>query len=177
MNSNINLILSKEGQSFKKKKRIKLLNSIALGLLLVVAAVSVVLFILNTLNPLSSIKKDQLATINNIATLKERSGKLVMVNDRLKNISEINQKRKIFSSLIDYLISLLGDLKINFLEIDNKSISFSVTSNSLLEENQFLQKLIEKSSKKEMIKDLMIDSLTVNEKTGLYLLTLRATVL
>jgi len=177
MNNNINLILSKEGQSLKKKKKIKLLNTIALGLLLVVAAVSVVLFLLNTLNPLSSIKKDQLATINNITFLNERSGKLVIVNDRLKNISEINNKRKKFSSTIDYLISQMGNLKINFLELDNKSISFSVSSNSLLEENQFLQKLIEKSSKKEMIKDLMIDSLTVNEKTGLYLLTLRATVL
>ncbi len=177
MNNNINLILSKEGQSLKKKKKIKLLNTIALGLLLVVAVSSVVLFLLNTLNPLSSIKKDQLATINNITFLNERSGKLVIVNDRLKNISEINNKRKKFSSTLDYLIGQLGNLKINFLELDNKSISFSVSSKSLLEENQFLQKLIEKSSKKEMMKDLIIDSLTVNEKTGLYILSLRATVL
>ena len=177
MNNNINLILSKEGQSLKKKKKIKLLNTIALGLLLVVAVSSVVLFLLNTLNPLSSIKKDQLATINNITFLNERSGKLVIVNDRLKNISEINNKRKKFSSTLDYLIGQLGNLKINFLELDNKSISFSVSSKPLLEENQFLQKLIEKSSKKEMMKDLIIDSLTVNEKTGLYILSLRATVL
>ncbi|MCL4354634.1 hypothetical protein M1349_04175 [Patescibacteria group bacterium] len=177
MNSNINLVLSKEGQTLKNKKKIKLLNGIALGLLLVVAATSVILFLLNTLNPLSSIKKDQLATINNITFLKERSGKLVIVNDRLKNISEINNKRKKFSPTIDYLISILGNLKISFLEIDDKSISFSVSSYSLLEENDFLQKLIVKSSKKEMVQDLIIDSLTVNEKTGLYQLKLRATVL
>ncbi|MCL4354326.1 hypothetical protein M1349_02520 [Patescibacteria group bacterium] len=177
MNSNINLILSKEGQTLKNKKKIKLLNSIALGLLLSVAAASVVLFLLNTLNPLSSIKKDQLATINNITVLKERSGKLVIVNDRLKNILEINNKRKKFSPTIDYLISILGNLKISFLEVDDKSISFSVSSYSLLEQNDFLQKLIVKSSKKEMVQDLIIDSLTVNEKTGLYQLKLRATVL
>ncbi|MCL4354628.1 hypothetical protein M1349_04145 [Patescibacteria group bacterium] len=177
MNSNINLILSKEGQTLKNKKKIKLLNSIALGLLLSVAAASIILFLLNTLNPLSSIKKDQLATINNITVLRERSGKLVIVNDRLKNILEINNKRKKFSPTIDYLISILGNLKISFLEVDDKSISFSVTSYSLLEQNDFLQKLIVKASKKEMVQDLIIDSLTVNEKTGLYQLKLRATVL
>ena len=177
MSNDINLILVREGQSAKKKKRIKLFNNIGLGFLTITALISITFFLLNTVTSLPSIRKDQAATAGNIALLKQKTSKLLMINDRLKNIYKVTKKRKNLSPIVGFFVGETASLTTNVLEVDKNSVFITVTSDSLLDENNFLDKVMESSSKKQLIKDLMIDSLSVDEKRGKYSLSLRAKVL
>lgn len=177
MSNDINLILSKQGQSLKRKKRLVIIQRVAVVFLVITALISIILFLLNTINSISDIRKEQTSILTSIGGLKDKSSKLVMVNDRLKNINNITKKRKSYTTLMSYFKEAFGDLTVSVFEVDKKSMLITVSSKSLLAENEFLAKMIEKSGKKQLFKNLIIQTLTVNEQTGNYTLILKAEVI
>ena len=108
MNNDINLISNKDATLLKGKKRLKQIRIIAVISLVIVALISVIIFIINSQTSLSSIKKDENSTIQSISYLNKKAAKLAIVNNRLKDISDILKKRKNYTSAISTLLQQIG---------------------------------------------------------------------
>ncbi|HZJ18552.1 MAG TPA: hypothetical protein VFD45_02965 [Patescibacteria group bacterium] len=178
MNSNINLLQQKDDQLIKKQKRLKILKLIAGILLATVALFSIIIFILNTKFSVTSIKNEQNSVINSISALKAKAAKMILVNDRIKGTSEILKKRKDYTSLIQKVLnSVPGEAKTAGLDINKDSLNMSVSSNSLLSIDTYLENMIKLSQEKKLIKNLVIKGINVNFKNGEFILSVNATIL
>lgn len=178
MNSNINLLQQKDDQLIKKQKRLKILKLTAGIFLAVVAFFSIIIFILNTQFSVSSIKKEQNSVINSISSLKEKAAKIILVNDRIKGTSEILSKRRNYSNIIQTVLkSVPSEAKTASLDINKDTLNMTVSSNSLLSINTYLEDMIKLSQEGKLIKSLAIKGITVNLKTGEYNLSISTTIL
>jgi Tfp pilus assembly protein PilN len=177
MNNDINLISNQDAASLKEKKRLKAVRTIAIASLAIVGLVSVVIFIINSQTSLVSIKKDENSALQNISYLNKKAAKLAIINNRLKDISDILQKRKNYTSAMNTLLQLMPPgVNIGTLDLGKKDVTLIVNSNSLLPVDKFLNSLIDLSSKKQVINGITIESLIFNEKTGNYSLSIKTTL-
>jgi len=178
MNNDINLISNKDVASLKAKKRLKLTRTIAIASLVIATLLSIIVFIINTQTSLSSIKKDENSTLQSISYLNKKTAKLAIINNRLKDISDILEKRKNYTSAINTLLQLMPPgLSTTTLELSKKDVLLVVHSNSLLLIDKFLNSIIDLSSKKQVISSVTIESLTTNQKTGSYSLSVKTSLL
>jgi len=174
MSNDINLITHKDDQSLIELKKLKIVRNISFVFAGVIVLFSIVIFIANNAFSTSGIKSKEESAINQIAMLKDKSAKLFVVDNRIASISKIIKERNNYSS-ISSLISLVpSDVKINNISFDKKGISFNLISSSLLPLDGLINKFIDKTTKKEIIKNLTINSLTINQKTGSYYLSMNA---
>lgn len=178
MNSNINLLQQKDDQLIKKQKRLKILKLAAGISLAIVAFFSIIIFILSTQFSVSSIKKEQNSVINSISSLKEKAARIILVNDRIKGTSEILSKRRNYSNLIQTVLkSVPSETKTASLDINKDILNMTVSSNSLLSINTYLEEMIKLSQEGKLIKSLAIKGITVNLKMGEYNLSISTTIL
>lgn len=178
MNSNINLLQQKDDQLIKKQKRLRILKIVAGSSLGVVASFSIIIFLLNIKFSVSSIKNEQNSIINSIASLKTKAAKTILVNDRIKGISEILNKRRDYSSVIQTALkSVPNGAKTTSLDINKDNLNMTVSSNSLLSVNTYLESMIKLSQEGKLINNLAIKGITVNLKTGEYNLSVSSTIL
>lgn len=176
--SDINLVSGRAYQLEKELKRLKVLRVAAVVSLVSVSLISVLLFLVTLLLPISSVKKDQEKTLSSIAFLREKLRKYSLINDRIKNISEISQKRKNYSTITNTMIDKVPpDLSVDVLAIEDGTIAISVGGVSLIPINEYIDTIIEIGDKKQGIKNLTVESLVLNNNTGKYILTLQADVL
>lgn len=177
MSSDINLVSGKAYQLEKELKRLKVLRIIAVLALITVSGVSILLFLVTLLLPISSVKKDQEKTLSNTVLLREKLVKYYFINDRIKNISQINKERKNYSIIANTLIDRVpADLSVDILTIEEGTITISTGGISLIPINEYINSIIEIGDKRQGIKNLTVESLLFNN-TGKYVLTLQADVL
>lgn len=169
MNSGINLLAQKEDVGAKEKKRIKYLRIVA-GILLGIVAITIILLIIfYSQLKISSIKKEQDSAIKNISHLREKSAKLTAINDRIKNITQILKTRKDHQDLIDTILEQMSEkIKVKGIDISEEEIYIRLSSTSLYDIKVFTDKMIALARKKEVIKDLRIESFVVNVKNDEY---------
>ena len=178
MNNDINLISNKDADSLKAKKRLKQIRTIAIISLAAVAFLSIIIFIINSQSSLDAIKKDENSTLQSISYLNKKAAKLAIINNRLKDISDIMNKRKNYTNTVNTLLQLMPPgLSTTTLELGKKDVVLVVNANSLLLIDKFLNSIIDLSSKKQIISNITIESLIVNQKTGSYALSVKTTLL
>lgn len=174
----INLISVDNKETLQIAKALLVTRIIAIASLLFISISAVVIFILNLTNPTSSIKNQQNSVLQQLTTLKNKSASVTLLNDRLRNISAITLKRKNYNSKIDKILSLTSsEVTPDSLTLNDNKISLRVSSNSLLNIGQFLDSLVNLSDKKEVLKNLTVDSLSANIGGGTYSLSISAEVL
>lgn len=177
MSSAINLVTVDTKENAKRKKRTSLLRLISLIFLGFVGLTSIILFILNIRISVSSIKKDQAMTLQNITAEKNKVSKIYLLSDRLRNIREVIKSRKDYTSTLNVLLQQIPDgANATSVALDKGEVTLTVNSPSLLPINKFLNNILDLSSKKTVIKDMTIESLTINSKTRLYSLSIKAKI-
>jgi len=160
------------------KKKNRLLRIIAICFAGIIVFFAIIIFIVNTTFSVDSVKKQQESVLTGMVSLKDKSGKLFVVNDRIANISSLLRSRKDYSPIINKLTGLVPDqAAVSGIQLDQKTISLIVVSDSLLPLDSFLNGLINLTTKKELIKNLSIDSLTTVQKTGKFSLSISAELL
>jgi Tfp pilus assembly protein PilN len=178
MSNDINLVSNKNAASEKAKRRLKQVRIMAVVSLVVVAFVSVTIFIVNSQASLPSIKNDENSTLANITYLNKKAATLAIINSRVKDISDILKKRNNYTSAINTLLQLMPPgVNTTTLELDKKDVILVANSNSLLSIDKFVNGVIDLSSKKQLIGTVTIESLTINEKTGTYSISIKSTLL
>ncbi len=178
MSNDINLVSNKDAAFLKAEKRLKQIKVVAVISLVVVALISVLIFIINSQTSLASIKKDENSTLQSISYLNKKAAKLAIINNRLEDISDILQKRKNYTGAINALLQLMPPgVSTTALELNKNDVVLVVNSSSLLSIDKFLNSIIDLSSKKQVISSVIIESLVVNNKTGIYSLSIKTTLL
>lgn len=175
MNSDINL-LKKESRT--QEKRVKILRIISVVAAGTVAIFSIALFVFNRQSTLDPIKREQNVVLQNLSFLSEKEAKLSLLNDRLNNLENILGFRKNYIKSVNSIIDELpSDVSTTSLSLDKDGILLIASSNSLSSINTFLNSLIDLSEKKHLIKDLIIESLTVGTTGIRYSLSIKAKLL
>ncbi len=177
MNSSINLVSNRNIQLEKGLKRIKAIRTIALISLIFVSAVSIIIFILNLALPLQSVKKDQQDTIASIALQHKKLATYTLISDRAKKLQGVISQRKNYASQVNTVLAKVpADTTIDALEIEKGKISIAVSSTSLLSINKFINDTVALGSEGKILKNVVIQGLSVNTSGGKYVLAIRADI-
>ncbi len=175
MNSSINLVSNKNDQLEKEARRLGLVRIIALCCLLLVAAFSVIVFIVNFTLPLQAVKKDQQLQLTGIASMHKKLTEFSYVGDRIKNISDIVSKRKKLNDAINSIYEKIPvTSSMDALDVGSNSIGMTISDVSLLSLNQFIDSFIAYKDKNGSIKKVVIQSLTFLAQKGKYTLEVQA---
>lgn len=178
MTNDINLVSNKDEATLKQKKQLRAVRVVAVISLAMIVLFSVLIFIISSLIGLQSIKNSENSTLNSISFLHKKEAELAIVNNRLQDITTILQNRKNYTSDINTLLKIIpSGVYVNSIEINKDSLTMVIVSNSLLSINDFLNSLIGFAQKNQLVKNLIIESLSINGKTGLYSLSIQATIL
>lgn len=177
MNDSINLLKTETKESYSRQKTTYVLRIISIVFVFFVGLISIILFFLNSRISISSVKNEQAATLQSIALQKDKLSKFYLLNDRLKGVEDIIKNRKNYTTILNILIDQIpSDAGISSLEIDKENISLTVNSTSLLPLNKFLNNMIDLSINKHSIKNMKIESLTIDSKTSSYSLSIKAKI-
>lgn len=178
MNESINLVKAEDKENLRRQRKIFILRIISLVFISFVGIVSIVLFILYTRISLSSIKKEQTQVTQNIVFQKDKLAKLSLLDDRLKGINKIFRDRKNYTTTLNLLLDQIPvGASAKSLNINKDGISLSITSPSLLPINKFLNNVVDLSSKKHSIREIVIESLSIDSKSGVYSLAIKAKII
>jgi len=175
MNEAINLVKTEERDDLRRHRKIFILRLISLVFMGFVGVVSIILFVLYARISVSSVKREQSKVVQNIVFQKDKLAKFNLLNDRLRGINQILRDRKNYTITLN---SLLGQIPVGAsatsFNINKDGVSLTVASQSLLPLNKFLNNVVDLSSKKHSIREMVIESLTIDSKSGIYSLSIKA---
>lgn len=177
MINDINLLVGKDANYLRQKKLLSLARIIAFTTLGIVAVLSVIVFFLNSQFSLASVKSQEDAVLQNLSSFSKKQAKLFIVNNRITNIATILNRRADYYKILSLILNRVpAEVSINRIEIDKKKISLTVSSNSLSPINILINNFVDMVRKKETITSLVLNSLTLNAKTGRYSISLDASL-
>jgi competence protein ComGC len=177
MNNNINLISNQNVELEKELRRLKRFRLISIICLIAVSLVSVLVFVLNLTLPLESVKKEQNTTAANISLLHKKLVTYTLITDRVKNISNIlSQRGNYIPQVNEILGNVPTDLSVDGLEIQTGQVSISVSGTSLLPINKFIDDMVSLGVKGKVIKDIIVQGLSLDTNSGKYILGMKASI-
>jgi len=168
MSKEINLVLKEEAEGLRQKKRLKMFRLASFGSLLVVLLISLSIYLLNLRLESLSIEEQKNSLLSQLVPLRENEAKLKVINDRVNNISVVQENR---NDVYKKVNSILGKapvgMSVDSMEFTEGLILIKVSSDSLILVDDFINSLIEMAQNKETIKTLILNSLDVTA-TGVY---------
>ncbi len=174
MSSTINLLEHKD-ENKPAFTKLKVLRIIAAGLLFGVSVSSVVLFIFISLSPLGILKKQEKDTSVSLSQFDTEIAKLSLLRERAINIKEVMSKRFHYEDTIGLLQQYMSsDLTITSLNMDKNSLSITVSSNSLMSIDKFVNNLIQSAESKKGFSKVTLTSL---EFSNSFMLSLKLVTL
>lgn len=175
MNTNINLIQPADKEFLEHQKRIRAANIVAVAFPILVGAMSLIIFLITQAIDPVSIRKQQEEVISEISKLQDKKINLFILNNRLDNIAGFIKNRRDFSENINTLLSRMPEnVIIQRLEMDDKDLTFTISSASLRAIDDLINTLIDMAEKKEIISSVVLDTLTFNENDISYSVSLKS---
>lgn len=175
MSTDINLLLPRDEESLKRKKRIKILNLTGAASLLGVGLISLAIFILIQAIDPSGVRKEQDDVLRRLSQFQSRQVKLFVLNNRIENIDKILKIRKDLSKTTSGILAKIPrDLSVDNFEADDKLVAITGQSRSLLAIGEFINNLTDMVRKKEIIKSLTLNSLILDENRNVYQVSIKS---
>jgi len=179
MSDGINLININGGnQTIVPLKKLQLLRLVAISLLFIISAVSIILFILVALSPLPELKRQEQSLRTTLAQSHTEMGKLALVDERVTSIDKLMQQKKSFHQTIDLLQSKMsGDVTVKSLRVDKNMIILTVSSKSLQSLDNFLNGLVQSVQNKQGFSQVTLSDLSSQNVDSVYTLTVNLVML
>lgn len=160
------------------EKKLRLARITAVFALFLTGLASVGLFFLNTRFSAANVKNQQTQVISQISSYNERIAKISVVNARVLEIRKLREQNVNYTDLIQTILGMLPEeVTITNLEIEEKKTLLTVSSDSLLPISEFVKRLLkfsEDSSKnKQAARKVIIESISAQDKTGNFTMTVR----
>ncbi len=174
MKTDINLASGVLVESAGKNKTLKILRITGISSIIFITVISILLFVLiNQISP-DKVKKQEDKILFSIKSLHERQAKITIVNSKIADISKILDERTNYDSEMNtFLEKIPNDVSINSLEIDKAKVTITVSSNSLSSIDKILNSFFEMIAKKQIIKSITIQSLSSDQRSSTYSLSLK----
>lgn len=176
--SSINLLRTEEHESEKTLKRKFALKIISFVLLFFVLLTSIILFIISSRISPEAIKSEQESVLKTLTREKDKQAKYGLLTERLSSINQVLGNRKNYTNTLNALIAQIPPgVNTTGLSVQDADITLTVNSNSLRSINDFMTKILDTVSKKHLIRDMTIETLTVDRATGTYSLSIKAKII
>ena len=165
MSNGINLLATTNKGLGKNEGKVKTLKLIALISIILVGLSSVTVFLLTRQFSVSSIENQQKSILQQMKIASKKETKIVIINNRLKAISDILLQRIDYSQIVKALSNKIpAEVSVDKLVISDKKISIMVSSASLLSINTVIDNFVDMAKKKDMISSVILDSLSMDKK-------------
>lgn len=162
MSIDINLV-NKQTSEGSRDIRLKKIKIISFAVLIIVASLSVILFLINLRFSVNYVQNQQNRIIQELSAYDKTTSKLFVLNQRLSDINSIKKERKQYQEKTDLLFKKIpGGVKIQDYTIDESGASMNLTSASLLDLDTFLNYLLGLSKSKK-INSIVLDQLSSAE--------------
>lgn len=173
MNDKINLLKGNKTKHFEQERIKKILRLLSVVFLSIVVIVSTVFFLLISGSSVESLRKEEQAAISKIKQSEEKAGKLLFTGNRVKDIADIVGKRTTFDGIITSVTDIVpSGTQIDSLSLDKKNFSMTVRSSSLSSINTLLMGIDEISTNKKMFTKVTLEGLTVDKKSGNFIMSI-----
>lgn len=178
MSNDINLVSARSDEIERERRILKFLRLIAGGLLFLITLFSILIFLINISIPINAVRRQQQETLSAISGLSKKLASFHYIKDRLANINTTLQNRKDYPKAINTIFANTpSSLVVEEIKVENNSLVLTFSDVSLLSLNDAIEALVGFSSKKELISDLIIESLDFDPLSGRYNLTFKANML
>jgi cytoskeletal protein RodZ len=172
MNEQINLLQNSGGRSYAQLiTKLRLMRFIAVFALFIVAAFSIMLFLIIAFSPLPRLQQEEerlIATLNT-GEYREKMDKYYYINSRLTDIDNLLRNRpEIITSyeLVERIIT--PTMSIKFLDISESATTFTLASPNLAEMESAVTKLTQDAKADSKITSLTLSSIAYNAKENVY---------
>lgn len=171
MNNDINLLITRPKKDLAKlAKKLKILRIIAMVSLFLIAGTSVILFIFISASPLPALKRQENTALTAIAQLHTRMGKMLLIQDQMKDISLITTKRSTFDATYTEIVSVLPkDMSLDNIRITKQAISLSLSSSVLSDIEAYLSSLKDIAEKKKVFSRIYLNGFALNKQLNKYI--------
>jgi hypothetical protein len=177
MSNGINLVSPKNEQLDKEQDRLRVARILAFTVMAIVAAVAVLVFVINLTLPINLIKQEQATTLSNISAVHKKLVQYSLVEDRVNHLSNIIQQRKqIPDTTDDFLAVIPQELSINSMQVNVRKVSLIVSGASLISMNKFIDDVTMLSSEKKVIQNIVVQQLSLDVKSGQYSISVQADI-
>lgn len=156
MSANINLI-SRTSLEDSKTSRQKKLKNYSFILLFLIGFASLLIFLINYRFSVNYVRKQQQDLIKKISIYDETALKVILLNSRLSEISQVLSDRPKNTGLVREIVKgQTGSLVMDEFSLDTNGITIKLSSRSLLSLNEFLNNLL------KLIQSKLISSININ---------------
>ncbi|HUD09329.1 MAG TPA: hypothetical protein VMR77_00785 [Patescibacteria group bacterium] len=177
MSDSINLVSPKNEQLEKEQNRLRIARVVAFSVMFLVAAVAVLVFVVNLTLPINSIKRSEEVTLSNIAALHKKFVQYYFVQDRINHLTNVIEKRNKVSDVVDAFLAITpDDLSIGSMQIDVKKFSLIMSGGSLVSMNKFIDDVTILSQKKNIIQNVVVQQLSLDVKNNKYSISIQADI-
>jgi hypothetical protein len=177
MNDSINLVSPKNEQLENEQKRLRIVRISAFVIMFLVAAIAVLIFVINLTLPISSIKRNEEVTLSNIAALHKKLVQYHFVEDRVNHLANVIAKRNKVPDIVDALLAVTPtDLSINSMQVDVKKISLIMSGGSLVSMNRFIDDVTMLGQQKNLIKNIVVQQLSLDVRNSKYSISIQADI-
>jgi len=168
MIKNINFLTIVNSGAKQSRIGLNIARIVAICSLILVVLLSVLVYYLNRMAYPQALKTERASLLRSLSSLRSKEAKLAVVTNRTENVSEIISKRVDYAKIISKFFGRKpGEIRVDSLKVDKKTIILTFSSNSLLPINEFIDSLIE-LGKEKAINLLVLDSFSTSESTGTY---------
>ena len=171
MNNGINLLRGKvRGQLEREKKIIRTLRVVSIVLLFSVVSSAAVLFVFTAKSNLYSLQKEQTGLLSQLSRFNAKAAKLLLTENRVKDISKIIDNRSNFDKTISLVTEVLpANIIVDSFTLDKKNITMSFRSSSLSSINTLLEKFTDMTKERTFIAKLTMNQLSIDPTLGVYI--------
>ncbi len=169
MNSNINLVSSRNLAIEREQKILFALRATAVGLLSAIALLSIIAFIFSTQIPISKIKEEQTNTLSGITASSKKLSSYYLIKNRIDNINSLINTRQDYTKTIDLIFSKIPDsLSVESISMEKNLVEMEISGSSLVPINEAINSLLSLGKEKKIIQNVKLKSLSLNPQTSRY---------
>lgn len=179
MSNGINL-LGKKNQAAVSPAARKLwrMRLVAIWSLFVISGFSIILFLLIALSPLPALLQQEKSALATLASHHQEVAKVLFLQDRLQTTSQIIAKRPSFDAKLQAVQDLMpAGIDITEMSIDQKGITVTVSSSSLLLLDTFTNNLLASVDAKKDFSEVVMGKLFINPQRNVFSMTVSLTTL
>lgn len=174
MNKTINLLIP-EKNDLVLLKRIQLLRLLSLSMLFIVIVSVVSVFFLILVSPLPSLRQQENAALEKLATLRTKSSRLFLVRERLAKIDKILAQRPTFEkSFARIEQEMPGGVVIDRIRTTETTFAITFSSSSLATITQFIANIQNMKAEDKLFNSLLLSQLSYSQDLQKYTVTVNS---
>lgn len=176
--SDINLLPKSTSGPQKQEYIVSIFRRVSFVLLFATALITISLFVLVISSPLKKVQEQENKFLVTMDRSKIKISKNVIIQERLRSITEIIQKRNNYEKYTGAILAILPpSVNISSLEIDKEGMQLIGNSRSLESINTYFTAIVALQSEKKFIQSAVVKSLSSESQSGQFSFTLQMKLL